>query len=46
MNLTSGEEAEDLLVLDEEEYLFDIDEFIDFSHDEPENPDELMLDET
>src|SRR6266576_469107 len=45
MNLTSGEEAEDLLVLDKEEDFFDIDELIDFSHDEPEDLDETMSEE-
>ena len=39
-----SEDPEDLLVLEEEEGLFDMDELIDFSHDEPEDWDEHMVD--
>ena len=38
----AGESPEDLVVLEEEEDSFDIDELIDFSHDEPEDWDEPM----
>jgi hypothetical protein len=41
MNLTQEEPEE----LDEEEDTFDVDEFIDFSHDEPEDVDEPMSDD-
>lgn len=34
---------EDLVVLEEEEDSFDMDELIDFSHDEPEDAEEAML---
>ena len=45
MDVTPQDEAGDLLVLDEEEGLFDLDELIDFSHDELEDLDEPMSEE-
>lgn len=48
MNSTAGgpgESPEDLVVLEEEEDYFDIDELIDFSHDEPEDWDEPMAED-
>ena len=45
MDVTPQDEAGDLLVLDEEEGLFDLDKLIDFSHDELEDLDEPMSEE-